>query len=72
MYNKVSGLANTKKIWDTLKISHEENDATMINKMELVECEPIRFVIKRRDGLTKTYNRLKILVDKIQNYESTR
>jgi hypothetical protein len=23
VYNKVSGLANTKKIWDTLKISHE-------------------------------------------------
>jgi hypothetical protein len=44
----------------------------MINKMELVECEPIRFVIKRREGLTKTYNRLKVLVDKIQNYESTR
>jgi hypothetical protein len=36
-YNKVSGLDNTKQIWDTLKISHEGNDATMITKMELVE-----------------------------------
>jgi hypothetical protein len=34
-YNKVSGLDNTKQIWDTLKISHEGNDATMITKMEL-------------------------------------
>jgi hypothetical protein len=32
-YNKVCGLDNTKQIWDTLKISHEGNDATMISKM---------------------------------------
>jgi hypothetical protein len=32
-YNKVSGLDNAKQIWDTLKISHEGNDATMITKM---------------------------------------
>jgi hypothetical protein len=31
-YNKVSGLDNAKQIWDTLKISHEGNDATMIHK----------------------------------------
>jgi hypothetical protein len=36
-YNKVSGLDNAKQIWDTLKISHEGNDATMITKMELGE-----------------------------------
>jgi hypothetical protein len=34
-YNKVSGLDDAKQIWDTLKISHEGNDATMITKMEL-------------------------------------
>jgi hypothetical protein len=33
-YNKVSGLDNAKKIWDTLKISNEGNDATMITKMD--------------------------------------
>jgi hypothetical protein len=32
-YNKVSGLDNAKHIWDTLKISHEGNDATMLTKM---------------------------------------
>jgi hypothetical protein len=30
-YNKVSDLDNTKQIWDTLKISHECNNATMEN-----------------------------------------
>jgi hypothetical protein len=47
-YNKVGGLDNAKQIWDTLKISHEGNDATMITKMELVEGELGRFVMKRR------------------------
>jgi hypothetical protein len=38
-YNKVSGLDNAKQIWDTLKISHEGNDVTMITKIELVEVQ---------------------------------
>jgi hypothetical protein len=46
-YNKVSGLDNAKQIWDTLKISHEGNNATMITKMELVEGELGRFAMKR-------------------------
>jgi hypothetical protein len=31
-YNKVSGSDNAKQIWDTLKIYHEGNDATMIKR----------------------------------------
>ena len=46
-YNKVSGFDNAKQIWDTLKISHEGNDVTMITKMELVEGELGRFVMIR-------------------------
>jgi hypothetical protein len=46
-YNKVSGLDNAKQIWDTLKISYEGNDATMITKMELVEGELGRFAMKK-------------------------
>jgi hypothetical protein len=46
-YNKVSGLNNAKQIWDTLKISHEGNDTTMITKMELVEGELGRFAMIR-------------------------
>jgi hypothetical protein len=42
-------LDNAKQIWDTLKISHEGNEATMITKMELVEGE-----------LSKTKQRLRI------------
>jgi hypothetical protein len=61
-YNKVSGLDNAKQIWDTLKISHEGNDATMITKMELVEGELGRFAMIRGEEPTQTYNRLKTLV----------
>jgi hypothetical protein len=71
-YNKVSSLDNAKQIWDTLKISHERNDATMITKMELVEGELGRFAMVRGEEPTQTYNRLKTLVNKIQSYGSTR
>jgi hypothetical protein len=71
-YNNVSGLDNAKEIWDTLKISHEGNDATMITKMELVESVLGRFTMIRGEEPTQTYNRLKTLVNKIQSYGSTR
>jgi hypothetical protein len=71
-YNKVSGLDNAKQIWDTLKISHEGNDATMITKMEMVEGELGRFAMIRGEEPTQTYNRLKTLVNKIRSYGSTR
>jgi hypothetical protein len=71
-YNKVSGLDNAKQIWDTLKISHEGNDATMITKMELVEGELGRFAMIRGEEPTQMYNRLKNLVNKIKSYGSTR
>jgi hypothetical protein len=70
-YNKVSGLDNAKQIWDTLKISHEGNDATMITKMELVEGELGRFAMIRGEEPTQTYNRLKTLINKIRSYGST-
>jgi hypothetical protein len=65
-YNKVSGLDNAKQIWDTLKISHEGNDVTMLTKMELVEGELGRFAMIRGEEPTQTYNRLKTLVNKIK------
>jgi hypothetical protein len=71
-YNKVSGLDNAKKIWDTLKISHEGNDTTMITKMDLVEGELGRFAMIRGEEPTQTYNKLKTLANKIRSYGSTR
>jgi hypothetical protein len=71
-YHKVSGLDNAKQIWDTLKISHEGNDATMITKMELVEGELGRFAMIREEEPTQTYNRLKTLINKIRSYGSMR
>jgi hypothetical protein len=71
-YNKVSGLDNAKQIWDTLNISHEGNDAIMITKMELVEGELWRFAMIRGEEPTRTYNRLKTLVNKIRSYRSIR
>jgi hypothetical protein len=64
-YNKMSGLDNAKQIWDTLKISHEGNDATMTTKMEMVEDELGRFAMIRGEEPAQTYNRLKTLINKI-------
>jgi hypothetical protein len=44
----------------------------MITKMELVEGELGRFAKKKGEEPTKTYNRLKTPVNKIQSYGSTR
>jgi hypothetical protein len=71
-YNKVSGLDNAEQIWDTLKISHEGIDATMITKMEPLEGELGIFIMNRGEEPTETYNRLKTLVNKIWSYGSTR
>jgi hypothetical protein len=71
-YHKVSGLDNAKQIWDTLRISHEGNDVTMLTRMELVEGELGRFAMIRGEEPTQTYNRLKTLVNKIRSYGSTR
>jgi hypothetical protein len=70
-YHKVSGLDNAKQIWDTLKISHEGNDVTLLTKMELVEGELGRFAMIRGEEPTQTYNRLKTLINKIRSYGST-
>jgi hypothetical protein len=53
-YHKVSGLDNTKKIWDTLKISHDGNDVTMLTKMELVEGKLGRFTMIKGEEPTQT------------------
>jgi hypothetical protein len=45
---------------------------TMIKRMELIEGELGRFAMKMGEEPTKTYTRLKTLVNQIQNYGSTR
>jgi hypothetical protein len=65
-YNKVSGLDNAKQIWDTLIISHEGNDTTMITKMELVEGELGRFAMIRGEEPTQTYNSSRPLSTKFE------
>jgi hypothetical protein len=45
---------------------------TMITKMEVIEGELGRFAMKRAEDPQETYNRLKILVNQVCNYGSTR
>jgi hypothetical protein len=45
---------------------------TKINKMEVIEDELGRFAIERGEGPQEMYNRLKSLVNQVQNYKSKR
>jgi hypothetical protein len=65
-------LENVKEIWDTLKIAHEGNFMTRVTKMEAIEGELERFDMKRGEGSQEMYNRLKSLVNQMQNYGSKR
>jgi hypothetical protein len=71
-YNKVNVLENAKEIWDTLKITHEGNATTKVTRMELIEGELGRFTMERGEGPQRKYNKLKSLVNKVQNYVSKR
>jgi hypothetical protein len=71
-YNKVSGLDNAKQIWDTLKISHVGNDATMITNMELVEGELGRFGDDQGRGVNTDLQRAQDSSQQNLKYGSTR
>jgi hypothetical protein len=45
---------------------------TKVTKMELIEGELGRFTMKRGEGPQRKYNKLKSLVNKVQNYVSKR
>ena len=63
-------LQRVKEIWDTLKTMHEGDMITKITKMELIEGELRRFTINKGEGPQEMSNRLKMLVNQIQNYGS--
>jgi hypothetical protein len=58
-------LDNAKEIWDILKIAHDGNIMMMTTKIDLIEGELGRFAMKRGEGTTETYNKLKTLVNQI-------
>jgi hypothetical protein len=66
-YNKVQGLKSAKEIWDVLKTAHEGDEVTKITKGELA-----RFVLNQGEEPQAMYNRLKTLVNQVQNLRSTK
>jgi hypothetical protein len=68
----VQGLKTTKEIWDVLKTTHEGDEVTKITKQETIEGELGRFVLNKGEEPQAMYNRLKTMVDKVGNLESTK
>jgi hypothetical protein len=51
---------------------HKGNSLTKVTKMEVIEGELGRSIMKRGEGLQEMYNKLKTLVNQVHNYRSTR
>jgi hypothetical protein len=71
-YNKVQGLKSANEIWDVLKTIHKGDEVTKITKREAIEGELGRFVLNQGEEPQAMYNRLKTLVNKVRNLESTK
>jgi hypothetical protein len=71
-YNKVQGLKNAKEIWDVLKMAHEGDEVTKITKRETIEGELGRSVLNKGEEPQAMYNRLKTMVNQVQNLGSTK
>jgi hypothetical protein len=71
-YNKVQELKSVKEIWDVLKMAHEGNDVTKITKCEMIEGELGQFDLNKGEEPQVMYNRLKTMVNQVQNLGSTK
>jgi hypothetical protein len=68
-YNKVHRLQSAKEIWDILKTAHEGDKIT---KMEVVDGELGWFALNKGEEPQEIYNRLKTMVNQVQNHGSTK
>jgi hypothetical protein len=68
----VQGLKSAKEIWDVLKIAHEGDEVTKINKRETIEGKLGRFVLNQGEEPQAMYNRLKTLVNQVRNLGNTK
>jgi hypothetical protein len=71
-YNKVQELKSVKEIWDVLKMAHEGNEVTKITKCEMIKGELGQFVLNKGEEPQAMYNRLKTMVNQVQNLGSTK
>ena len=65
-YNKVRGMISAKEIWETLQMSHEGNDEVKEGKMNLLQGELESFVMKKDETLQQMYERLTLLVTRLE------
>jgi hypothetical protein len=65
-YNRVDGLEIAKEIWDTLLIAREGVDKVKKSKINILMVELNRFTIFDGEGAQEMFDRLMVIVGKIQ------
>jgi gag-polypeptide of LTR copia-type/Zinc knuckle len=65
-FNKVEGIEEAKKIWDTLRIAHEGSSDVRRSKIELLEGKLGRFVMLEDETTQQMFDRLMRLVNEIR------
>jgi hypothetical protein len=70
-FNKVHNVEIAKKIWDTLKETHEGTDEVREGKMDLLQGELEHFIMHDEETVRLMYDRLMVLVSYIRFLEST-
>jgi hypothetical protein len=71
-YDKVDELKSAKEVWDTLFINHEGTKQVREGRIQVLESELNRFVIKDDESPQDMYNRLNKIINKIKSLGSTR
>ena len=65
-FNKVDGLDEAKRIWDTLRIAHEGSCDVRRSKIELLEGKLGRFVMLDDETTQQMFDHLMVLVNEIR------
>jgi hypothetical protein len=65
-YNRVNGLEIAKEIWETLHIAHEGVDNVKKSKINILMVELNRFTIFDGEGPQEMFDRLMVIVGKIE------
>jgi hypothetical protein len=66
-YNKVIGMEIAKDIWDTLHDPHEGVDKVRQSKIDLLMAKLNRFVILENEGPQEMFDRLMVIVGKLED-----
>jgi hypothetical protein len=70
--NKINGMVNAKKIWDTLKVSFEGDKSVRIGNIELLQEKIENFTMIEGETTQAMFDRFMTLINKVRALGDTR